>query len=81
MILHKQWIKDELTQEELKLLIHIMQQDSQIDFNDLDVLQCIRLPILSQKMQRIFEQCTPEEKIVYDALKSKLVDFTNLEVQ
>lgn len=82
MILHKQWLKDDLTQEELKLLIRIMQQDCQIDFNDLDILQCVRLPILAQKMQRAFALCTSEEdKQTYDALKGKLVSFTNLEAR
>jgi hypothetical protein len=82
MILHKQWLKDALTQEELKLLIHIMQQDCQIDFNDLDILQCVRLPILAQKMQRAFAQCNSEEqRMVYETLRGKLVSFTNLEAQ
>lgn len=79
MTLHKQWLKDDLTQEELKLLIHIMQQDCQIDFNDLDILQCVRLPILAQKMQRAFAQCNSEEqKQLYETLKVKLVNFTNI---
>lgn len=81
MILHRHWLENELTQDELNLLIQIVQHDSQMNV-DIDVLQCVRIPILAQKLQQAIQQWIAEEqKPTFEKLRSKLVDFTNLQLQ
>lgn len=80
MMLHRQWLESELTHDELSLLFAIMQQDSQFEF-DLDSLQCIKMNILSKKMQQAESKLNECGKEIYQSLKTKLIDFTNLQLQ
>jgi hypothetical protein len=79
-MLHRQWLESELTHDELSLLFAIMQQDSQFEF-DLDSLQCVKLNILGKKMQQTESKLNECGKEIYQSLKTKLIDFTNLQLQ
>lgn len=80
MMLHRQWLESELTHNELSLLFAIVQQDSQFEF-DVDSLQCIKLNVLGKKMQQIENNLNECGKEIFESLKTKLIDFTNLQLQ
>lgn len=80
MMLHRQWLESELTHDELSLLFAIVQQDSEFKF-DMDSLQCIKMPVLGIKMQQAEGKLNESGKEIYQSLKTKLIDFTNLQLQ
>jgi hypothetical protein len=80
MILHKHWLENELTHDELCMLMYIAQQNCEVSM-DIDTLQCIRLNNLSKKIQQVESQVEEGSKEIYENLKKKLIDFVNLQIQ
>lgn len=75
MIINKEWMTDQLTEEELMMFYNIASLDSQYTNFDLDTLQAVRPPIFARNMNTIREKLTEEGIVVLDSLKAKLIDF------
>ena len=80
MMLHRQWLESELTHDELSLLFAIVQQDSEFKF-DMDSLQCVKMQVLGTKMQQVENKLNECGKEIYQSLKTKLIDLTDLQIQ
>jgi len=79
MLLHRHWLETELTSDELSMLIYIAQQNCEMNV-DIVILQGFRLPRLIKKLQQCEAQVNEEGKEIYQSLRKKLLDFTNLQL-
>lgn len=61
------------------MLLYIAQQNCEMNV-DIVVLQGFKLPRLVKKLQQCEAQVNEEGKEIYQSLKKKLIDFTNLRV-
>lgn len=81
MNIDKNWLLQQLTEDELMMFYNIASLDSQYKHFDLDTIQAIRPRIFAQNFSRIQTLVNEEGLVILNSLKDKLLEFENSYIQ